>query len=121
MKRILIFSMPILVLICFALIMTSANFLKQPTGDDDNLFKIMDEIKADVNNENWNSAKHKNELLYSAWQKISKRVQFSAERNELKNGDIAIARINGYIEAKDKSGVFCELSELKEHWVDIGK
>lgn len=121
MKKILIFSIPIISFVCFALIMTSGNFLKQPTGNDDNLLKIMDEIKTDVNNENWSSAKNKNELLYNAWQKISKRVQFSAERNELKSGDVAIARINGYIESKDKSGVFCELNELKEHWVDIGK
>lgn len=121
MKRILIFSLPIITLIFFFFIMTSANFLKQPTGEDDNLLKIIDEIKIDVNNGDWNSAENKNKSLYDAWQKICKRVQFSAERNELKDGDVSIARINGYIEARDKSGVLSELSELKEHWVDIGK
>jgi len=121
MKKILIFSIPVISMICFVLVMTSANYLKQPTGDDDNVLKIINEIKTDVNNENWNSAENKNQLLHHAWKKITTRVQFSAERNELKDGEIAIARIHGYIEAKDKPGVFSELDELKEHWVDIGK
>ncbi len=37
------------------------------------------------------------------------------------SGQTNIARVKGYIEAKDKAGVFSELSELKEHWDDIGK
>lgn len=121
MKKILIFSIPVILMICFVLIMTSANYLKQPTGDDDNIVKIINDMRIDVNNENWASAEDKSKLLKHAWKKITTRVQFSAERNEIKDGEIAIARIQGFVEAKDKPGILSELDELKNHWVDIGQ
>ncbi|MHC1723952.1 MAG: DUF4363 family protein [Aminipila sp.] len=121
MKKIVMYLLPIVTLGCFILIMTSATYLKQPTGDNDNIVKLIKEIKEDVTNERWADASEKGDSLYEAWDTVSKRVQFSAERNELLNGQTNIARVNGYIEAENKAGVFSELSELKEHWDDIGK
>lgn len=121
MKKIVVYLLPVITLGCFIIIMTSAPYLKQPTGDNDNIVKIIAQIKEDVNNEKWAEASETAGSLYDAWDIISKRVQFSAERNELLNGQTNIARINGYIEAKDKAGVFSELSELRDHWNDIGK
>lgn len=121
MKKIVMYLLPVIVLGCFIVIMTSATYLKEPTGDKDNIVKIIGEIKDDVNNEKWSDASEKGDSLYDAWDTVSKRVQFSAERNELLSGQTNIARVNGYIEAKDRAGVLSELSELKEHWDDIGK
>jgi len=58
--------------------------------------------------------------LETAWEIITDRVQFSTEREELKDGKRSIARMKGFIEANDSAGALSELSEVKEHWSDIG-
>jgi len=34
---------------------------------------------------------------------------------------MALARLTGYLEAKDKAGALAELYEAKRHWDDLGR
>lgn len=121
MKKILGFIIPVIFLGLSVFVMVSSPILKKPFGKDDDLNGIIYAIKDDIENDNWDNAKEKAYNLEEAWKIISKRVQFSAERNELMNGNRCIARFKGYIEANDKAGAYAELNELQEHWNDIGQ
>lgn len=121
MKNFFGFIIPVILIGCFVLSMLSAPFLKLSYGEDDNVLGVIETIKYDINNDDWVGAKEQVDKLDRAWEIVSKRVQFSAEWDELVTAESNIARAKGYVEANDKSGAFSELSEVEEHWEDIGK
>jgi len=121
MKKLIAVSIPVALIAFFILIMISAPFLKKSFGENDNVPAIIAEIKNDVNNGNWTDAKDSADELKVAWDIIISRVQFSAERDELKEIETSVARMKGYIEANDRAGSLAELEEVKEHWMDIGE
>jgi hypothetical protein len=114
-------SIPIVSLAIFVLIMSSANFLKKPLGKDDDIPGSIQLILKDINSEKWDEANKKTDQLEKAWRKIVKRVQFSAERDELNAFDVNLARLRVSIMIRDKSNAALELSEAYEHWDNIGK
>lgn len=120
-KKIIAILIPVGLLVFFIIIMCSASFLKEPLGDKDNVPAIIDEIKTDINTGNWVGASDSADRLEKAWDIIIKRVQFSAEIEELRRVKTSLARLKGYIEATDRAGSLAELGEVKEHWTDIGE
>lgn len=121
MKKTLGIIIPITLLLIFILIMLSTSYLKQPRGEYDNVLKIISDIKVNMNNDDWKSTEVNIGKLENAWKFIEKRVQFSAERDEITKADSNIARARGYIEGKDKPGTLAELNEIKEHWDNLGR
>lgn len=121
MKKFVAFLIPVLLLGIFVLIMNSANFLKHSFANNDDVPAIIKEIKSDVEKGDWESAENGVDQLSKAWDIITKRVQFSAERDEIRLAKVSIARTRGYIESKNKAGSFAELNGVKEHWLDIGE
>jgi hypothetical protein len=101
--------------------MISDNFLKKPMGTDDNMPEYIQSIMQDISGDKWNEASNKTEQLSKAWKKVVKRIQFSAEKDEMDALSTSIARLRGAIEAKDKPGAFMELNEIYQHWEDVGK
>lgn len=121
MKKFIAVTIPIALIAFFILIMISAPFLKKSFGENDNVPAIMEEIKTDVNNGKWAEARESTVELEAAWNIIIDRVQFSVERDELKEIKTSLARMKGYIEANDRSGSLAELAEVKEHWTNLGE
>lgn len=121
MKKFCIRAIPIAALAIFILIMMSDNFLKKPIGKDDDVPGSIQLILKDVNNEKWDEASKNTEQLAKAWKRVVKRVQFSAEKDEINMLDMNIARLRGAILTKDKSNAALELGEAYEHWDNIGK
>lgn len=121
MKRIIGIAIPVVILAFFIFIMLSTSYLKQSRGDFDNVLKIVSEIKNNININDWEQAKSNINKLESAWNHITKRVQFSAEREEIMRADSSIARAKGFIEGKDRPGTLSELNEVKEHWDNLGR
>lgn len=121
MRRFFTITIPIVMLAVFILVMISDNFLKQPLRKDDNVPGYTQAIIQDISNDKWNEASNKTEQLSQAWKKVVKRIQFSAEKDEMDALASSIARLRGAISAKDKSAAFMELYEIFEHWDDVGK
>ena len=121
MKKFIALFIPVMMLAVFVLIMISAPYLKQPFGDEDSVSDIIDSICSDMNEGDWIAAGEGVEKLDETWDIVTKRVQFSAERDELRAAKTGIARAKGYIEANDREGSLAELYEVKEHWIDIGR
>lgn len=121
MRKIIAILIPAALIAVFILIMLSASFLKEPFGEYDDIQAIAKELKTDINNGDWSEAREQAERLETAWDIITDRVQFSAERDELRDAKTSIARMKGYIEAADRAGSLAELGEVKERWTDIGQ
>jgi len=120
MKKIVAVLIPVLLIVFFILIMIGDPFLKKSFSDNDNVSDIINEIKADVNNDSWADVKVGADELEEAWDIITSRVQFSTDREVLDDGEVSIARMKGFIEANDKAGTLAELGAVKRHWTDIG-
>lgn len=121
MRNFLTKAIPIVSIAIFILVMLSDNVLKKPITNNDDIPKSINLVIKDIEEERWVEAKEKTELLSTSWQKVVKRVQFSAEKDEINRLDMNIARLRGAIMAKDKSNAFIELNEAYEHWENIGK
>lgn len=114
-------AIPVVTIAFFLLIMLSTTFLKKPLGKDDNVPMAIEMLMNDVRKEKWEEANKKTDQLNNAWQKVVKRVQFSAERDEINSFTMNVARLRGAIMAKDKASALVELREAYEHWKEIGK
>ena len=117
----MVIALPIVTLVLFVMIMLSSNILKQSLVGDDNIPQSIETVVQDINHENWNAANQATDNLSRVWDKVVKRVQFSAERNEIDDLNMNIARLKGAIQAKDEAGGLTELSEAYEHWKNLGK
>jgi hypothetical protein len=121
MRRFLTVAIPIVSIGLFILIMLSDNYLKKPITNNDDIPSSINSIIKDIENDDWSEASSKIDQLSASWQKAVKRVQFSAEKDEINSLDVNIARLRGAIMAKDKSSALIELNEAYEHWENLGK
>lgn len=121
MRNFLTKAIPIVTLLLFILVMNSDNFFKKSLNDGDNIPKSIQIVIEDITNENWDNANKNTVELSNAWKKIVRRVQFSAEKDEINSFDMNLARLRGAIMTQDKSSAIMELNEAYEHWDNIGK
>src|SRR5690554_1185712 len=101
MRKFLIVAIPIVVLILFILIMHSGNILKRPLGQDDDIPQSINNMIEVVNNDSWEEASNRLKDLEKAWDKVVRRVQFGAERDEINKFYTCLARLQGAVMAKD--------------------
>lgn len=119
MRRFLVYAIPVATIVLFLAIMLSGNFLKQPLGNNDDIPGLIDALIKDIQDEQWENASQKAGELNHAWKKVVCRVQFSSERNEINNFNIALARLQGAILEKDRLSAIIELKEAYEHWEQL--
>lgn len=119
MRRFLVISIPLATIILFLAVMLSGNYLKLPLGKNDDIPGLIEVLIKDIQDEQWDKVSQKAEELNQAWEKVVFRVQFSAERNEINNFYIALARLQGAIIEKDRSSAIMELKEAYEHWSQL--
>lgn len=121
MRKFIYYLVPILTIIVFVLFMHSNTYLKKPTGQGDDVAHFFQAVKKDIEQSDWTKAYKDSEHLETAWQKIITRIQFNVDRDDVQKLDSNLARLKGYIEAKDKAGAMAELSEAVRHWHDLDK
>ncbi|NLZ51688.1 MAG: DUF4363 family protein [Thermoanaerobacteraceae bacterium] len=122
MRRFVFYLIPIVTLAIFFAIMNGGLILKNSIGEPDHHFiKYYNDIKAYINDEQWEQAIAHSQKLEDAWRKKIPWIQFSVERDQINGIDVALARLTGYLEARDKAGALAELYEAKRHWDDLGR
>jgi hypothetical protein len=119
LRRFLVIAIPLATIILFLAVMLSGNYLKQPLGNNDDIPGLIDALIRDIQNEQWEIVGQKADELNKAWEKVVSRVQFSAERNEINNFNITLARLQGAILEKDRLSAIIELKEAYEHWSQL--
>lgn len=121
MRKFFVIAIPIVTLIIFTLIMLSDIVLKKPLTGNDDIPGSIQQLIQEVNNGSWDKAENKTNDLEKAWKKVIRRVQFSAEKDEINSFEVNIARLKGSIMTKDKADAIIELNEAYEHWENLGK
>lgn len=119
MKKFISYSIPIIALTVFVLIMLSGNYLKKPRNSSEDVIAYVETSIEHANAEKW-AILHKDiTSIDYAWNKIIPRIQFSVERDEIYNISLNIARLRGSIESKDKANTLMELNEIIENWNEL--
>lgn len=113
--------LPALVMLLFALFLTSDWLTKQPTGSEDDVQLWLQTVQRDVLSADWEAADSDWRRLQAAWQRVTRRVQFTVERDEIRGLSLSLARLQGAILAEDQAAALSELGEAAEHWRDLGR
>lgn len=121
MKGLGFIFIPILVIGIFILSMTTGVILKKPFLGHDDVLHHVQVLKEDVRNEQWNRAEDHLKQAKKAWRTVSKRIQFSSEREEMRLISRIFVRIHGFIEAREKGSVLAEIEEIEYLWDELGR
>lgn len=121
MKKFLVRAIPIVALTISVLVMLSDNFLKKPITENDDVPKSIALVMDSIQENEWELASKNTENLSEVWKKVARRVQFSAEKDEMDDIAKSIARLRGAIQARDQTNALMELQETYEHWKNIGR
>lgn len=112
---------PIILIAIFIAVMTTGALLKKPMSKEDDLIHIIELLEKEVLDQNWDEASGHLDDAKKAWTKVVRRIQFSAERDEINELHKALDRTNGFIKAADKGGAMAELAEARNIWKELGK
>jgi len=112
---------PIISLALFIAIMTTGTVFKKPMSENDDVLTLIEKVEEKILNQNWDTALDHVSETKKAWKKVSKRIQFSAERDEINTLGKTLDRTEGFIKAKDKGGAMAELAEARSIWQELGK
>lgn len=119
MKKVKRYTLPIIALLLFILIMNSGEILKRSYTKNDDVQKYISIMKNNIIGEKWQKATATLNLLKNAWKIVGKRIQFSVERDEMTMIDTNISQIQGSLIIHDKSSAIIELQELLGHWNEL--
>jgi|GEM_PF-5079061 len=120
MERLWRYMVPILILLLFTAVMNGKLYkltLSPEKGDD--FPHYLQTLKEDVTVEEWIKVQGDYDELTALWKNMVDCIQFSVEKDQIEAIDVNLARMQAYIELRDKKGVVVELIELKEHWKNI--
>lgn len=121
MKKTLIITFSILILLLFVVILNSGYFLKNSFSNDDDILKQLSLIEAAINNNEWDRADMEIEKSLQAWEKVRKRVQFSVEREHLEKLNCELCTLKGTIIVENKNDAIITLEKIKGLWSELAK
>lgn len=119
MKRIVAYLIPIMILAFFVAVMNSGGVLKQPFGENDDVYGYINKLEQNVKDNDWEKAESNIELLTNAWKTVEKRIQFSVELVDIDGVKNSISRLRGAIKAKDSTSAYITIEEAKGYWDDL--
>jgi ABC-type Na+ efflux pump permease subunit len=108
----------IVFLIISVLIMISGNTLKNLFKGDE-IPELLNGIKYDLKENEWKSAENKTIEIKEIFNKVTKIIRFSVERDEIYLIKFHLSLLNGYIISHDYSNSLAEVYLLNEYWKEI--
>ncbi|KGX88731.1 DUF4363 family protein [Pontibacillus marinus] len=121
MKKFLLYLIPILTLAIFIVIMNSGSILKKSYGHDDRLVETVKKIEKEVANEEWENAEEHIKYIEEAWKKVTRRIQFSVEKEFILEISGVFAQIKGGIKGKDDQAVMENIYFFYELWDNLAR
>lgn len=115
------YLIPFLILAISALILTGRTYPQGPGSPVGQVDAYQKALKADITREQWDKAPAGLKSLTAAWDKAVTQIQFSAGRDEIKGFNLSLARLAGFIEAKNQAGALAELGSIQAHWHNLKK
>ncbi|QQK76278.1 DUF4363 family protein [Salicibibacter cibarius] len=120
MNKFLLYFIPALFLIFVIGLMTGGGWLKEPITGQDDLLAYIQNIEQAMEEENWEEASAQHQNAEQAWETISKRIQYSVEREDMLAVSETISKMEGGIEEEDSSTISPELYYFYELWSKLG-
>lgn len=96
--------------------MTSANYLKQSFSDEDDIIGTLQEMRENIESNNWEQSSNYILYLQKAWKKVQNRVQFSVEKIRLHELENSLSKLKGAVYAKNKDIAIIEIEMLLYYW-----
>lgn len=112
----LIFSVVVITLAFFIFIMKSGGLLKQSFNDHDDVKQYVADLDEAIGREQWGKSAILYTQLEDAWRTVSRRVQFSVERDDLEGFNQSLASLKGSIRARSVENAIIHLEEVKSFW-----
>lgn len=116
MRKLWMYTIPLLFLVSFVVIMNSGDVLKKPMTTQDDFPYYLQEVEQAIEREDWDAARAHSANLSSAWEKVSPRIQFSVDKDEMKSIDVGLSRLHAFLQAQDRSLALATATEIREHW-----
>ncbi len=120
MKKSVLLTIILSILVFFALIMQSGKAIKHMGKPDKDFYTNVQELKKLIKDEDWEEAYKKVEEVDELFASKVKWLQFSEERDRIDGISRSLARAKAYIYSKDKGGSLAELQDSLENWKNIG-
>lgn len=98
--------------------MNSSRYLKNIYNGDE-VPEVLTEIEKDINEEKWKNAEDLTIEIKDTFNKVSRFIQFSVERDELVEFNLNLSLLYGYIKSKDSSNAIAQTHLLKEYWNEL--
>jgi hypothetical protein len=121
MKKFISFTIPIVTLTIFVLVMLGGNYLKKPHKPSEDVIAFVNLSIEHTKVGNWGKLHEDIASIDFAWKKIIPRIQYSVETDEIYNINLNLARLKGSIASEDKSSTLIELNEIIEDWEELTK
>lgn len=109
----------LLLLLCVA-VMLSGGWLKQPFSEDDRVLEAVHQLDQAIRMEDWEKASEHVAYLETAWSNVAKRVQFSVEREVIREMETSIYRLKGCVVSEDKQSAIQEIYHVHMLWENLG-
>lgn len=121
MRKFWMYTIPLLVLAGFVVIMNSGDILKKPMTGQDNFSYYLQEVEQAIVREDWDAAQAHSANLDTAWKRVSPRIQFSVDKDEMKSIEVGLSRLQAFLQAQDRSQALATSAEIREHWEHLNE
>ncbi|HLN64043.1 MAG TPA: DUF4363 family protein [Symbiobacteriaceae bacterium] len=111
----------IIPLVAFAFYMNSGTLLKRPMGSNDDLEGQLHQIEQATLAGDWVQAGAAWEQAHTAFDKVERRIEVIAERDELQHFYTELHRLRGAIQAEERVTVLSQVAMLKSLFDEFGK
>lgn len=119
MKKWVIISGVVGALILFITILGSGGILKNSISEKDDVLNELELVQTSVDKGDWAEAEKHFNKTHIAWEIVKNRIQFSVERDFIKEINNDIALLKGTIEAKDKKNAIIMIEKIKLTWKEL--
>ncbi len=119
MKKFISYSIAIVTLTFFVILMLSGYYLKNPRNPSEDVIAYVETSINHAKAEKWDMLQQDMTNIDESWKKIIPRIQFSVQRDEIYNISLNIARLRGSISAQDKTNTLMELNSIIENWREL--
>ncbi|WP_017726127.1 DUF4363 family protein [Halalkalibacterium ligniniphilum] len=119
MRKLLLILVPTLFIALSSALLVSTGWLKEPFSEDDRLQESIQALESHIKNQEWGQASQTQKKAEKAWESISKRIQFSVDREIMFEINGSLSRIKGSIEGRDQESTLIEIYYFYTLWESI--
>lgn len=81
----------------------------------------MEKVEKQITEKRWDAAMTESKSAQKIYHSAIPRIQFSMERDEIKQIDMALIRLQAYIKTNNQAGAMTSAMEAREHWLSLSR